>query len=64
MLVLEILDMDVEPEVAEMEADRVNDGEMVSMGLDKECEDDSQEMVLTTRKLLMYREGMATRSWS
>ena len=58
-LLLQMIDMDVEPEVAEMvemEADSANDGEMVGMELEKECEDDSQELVLTKGKLLLYRE--------
>ena len=56
-LVPEMMDMDVEPEVVEMEVDSASDGAMVGMELENECEDDCQELVLTQiRKLLLYRE--------
>ena len=54
-LVPEMMDMDVKPEVVEM--DSASDGAMVGMELENECEDDCQELVLTQiRKLLLYRE--------
>ena len=58
-LVLEMMDMDVEPEVVGMEADSANDVEMVTMELDKEGENGNQEFDLPTRKLLKYREDEA-----
>ena len=56
-LVLEMTDMDVEPEVVGMEADNANDVEIVTMELEKEGE--NQELDLTTIKLLKHREDEA-----
>ena len=42
-LVLEMMDMEVEPEVVEMEADSASDLEMVAMEPEKECEDGNEE---------------------
>ena len=42
-----------------MEADSANDVEMVTMELEKEGENGNQELDLTTRNLLKYREDEA-----
>ena len=52
-LVLKMMDVEVEPEVVEMEADSASDLEMVAMEPEKECEDGNKE---STRQVLMYRE--------
>ena len=52
-LVLDMIDMEVEPEVVEMEVDSASDLEMVAMEPEKECEDRNKE---STGRLLKYRE--------
>ena len=52
-LVLEMMDVELEPEVVEMEANSASGLEMVAMEPEKECEDGNKEL---TRRLLKYRE--------
>ena len=74
-LVLEMMDMDVEPEVVGMETESANGLEMVTMELEKEIDDSNQELYLTTMEieqtvlaantpLLLEYRGEATRSWN